>query len=118
MSGKKKIYKALVDGATKGLVDDALFAHIVEECPKASSKKIVRAALLALSDHELNDANILHVIYALAIRHRLDPVTENDMDDGKDDNDDEKENPAVIEVEKPKKAKKAKKEAEVEQPAS
>lgn len=51
MSDKtKKIHHALVDGAQAGRSDKALFQHVVEECPKATSKKIVKASLLALSD--------------------------------------------------------------------
>ena len=54
MSGKvQKIYKALVDGAQAGRVDDALFDHVLEQCPKATSKKIVKASLFALSDPHL-----------------------------------------------------------------
>jgi hypothetical protein len=43
----------------------------------------VRAALLALSDPDLKDANILHTIYALAIKHRVDkhPYDEIDAED-------------------------------------
>ena len=68
MSGKvQKIYKALVDGAQAGRVDDALFDHVLEQCPKATSKKIVKASLFALSDPHLT-ANALNVIYALAIK--------------------------------------------------
>ena len=82
MSDKiKKIYHALVEGAESGLTDKALYEHVVEECPKATSKKIVKASLLALSDPDLNDANILHAIYALAIKHRLDPGATEDGDD-------------------------------------
>ena len=73
------IYEALIAGAEKGLSDDALFRHVLEHCPKASSKKIVKASLLALTDPDLNDAKILHVIYALAIKHRLDPVSKGDL---------------------------------------
>ncbi|MDB5522431.1 MAG: hypothetical protein JWM58_194 [Rhizobium sp.] len=82
MSDKiKKVYDALIDGAEAGLSDNALFKHVLEECPKASSKKIVKASLLALSDPNLKDANILHVIYALAIKHRLDPATKEDIEE-------------------------------------
>ena len=82
MSDKiKKIYHALIEGAEAGLSDNALFRHVVEECPKASSKKIVKASLLALSDPDLKDANILQVVYALAIKHRLDPATKEDIEE-------------------------------------
>ncbi|EJZ19290.1 hypothetical protein, partial [Rhizobium sp. Pop5] len=53
---------------------------------KATSKKIVRASLLALTDPHLRDRNILDVIYALAIKHRLD---EGVLDDGDDEEPDE-----------------------------
>ena len=68
---KKHIYAALVDGATAGLRDEALYQFVVDQCPKASSQKIVRASVLALSDPDLSDRNVLNVIYALAIKHRL-----------------------------------------------
>jgi len=73
MSEKKKaVYAALLDGATSGLTDDRLYAFVLERCPGTSSKRIVRASLLALSDPNLRDRNILSVIYALAIKHRLE----------------------------------------------
>lgn len=82
MSDKtRKIYHSLVEGATSGLSDKALFQHVVDECPKATSKKIVKASLLALSDPDLKEAAILHTIYALAIKHRLDPFTKDDIED-------------------------------------
>jgi hypothetical protein len=74
MGEKKKIYHALVDGATAGLSDRALYDFVQKECGKTGSKKIVRASLLALSDPDLRDGNILNTIYALAIKHRLDDV--------------------------------------------
>lgn len=51
------------------------------ECHKATSKKIVKASLLALSDPELKDPTILHTIYALAIKHRLDPSSMDDVEE-------------------------------------
>lgn len=79
MSDKlKKIYEALVDGAEAGLADAALFKHVVDECPKATSKKIVKASLLALTDKDLKDGKVLHAIYDLAIRHRLDPAADHE----------------------------------------
>lgn len=79
---QKKIYEALVEGATEGKTDVELYNYVVEKCPNATGKKIVRASLLALSDPTLRDANILQVIYALAIKHRTARSVENDMDDG------------------------------------
>jgi hypothetical protein len=77
----KKIYDALIEGAGNGLSADALFQHVIAECPSATSKKIVKASLLALSDEDVKDANILQVVYALAIKHRLDPVSEDDIEE-------------------------------------
>jgi hypothetical protein len=81
MKEKKRVYEALVDGAMEGLVGDALYDFVRRRCPKASSKKIVRASLLALTDPHLKDRNILDVIYALAIKHRLDDTTIEDEQD-------------------------------------
>lgn len=77
----KKIYHALVEGAQSGLTDTGLYAHVVNGCHKATSKKIVKASLLALTDPDLKDAPTLHAIYALAIKHRLDPVSADDQDE-------------------------------------
>jgi len=81
MKEKKRVYEALVDGAMEGLVGDALYDFVRRRCPKASSKKIVRASLLALTDPHLKDRNILDVIYALAIKHRLDETTVEDEEE-------------------------------------
>ena len=86
MKEKKRVYEALVDGAMEGLTDQALYDFVKVRCPKATSKKIVRASLLALTDPHLRDRNILDVIYALAIKHRLD---EGVLDDGEDEEPDE-----------------------------
>lgn len=81
MSDKfKKIYKSLVSGAREGLADRALFQHVLVKNPKATSKKIVKASLLALTDPDLKDPAALHAIYALAIKHRVDPVSAADME--------------------------------------
>jgi len=89
---KKKVYEALVEGATSGLTDAALYDHVVKRVPKANNKRIVRASLLALSDPDLTDRNILNVIYALAIKHRL-------ADSGGAEDDDESETPAPAVIE-------------------
>lgn len=52
---RKRVYEALVDGATEGLSGDRLFSFIRERCPKVTSKKLVRAALLALTDKDITD---------------------------------------------------------------
>lgn len=75
----QNIYEALIDGSQEGLSDGKLFRYVLEKCPKATSKKIVMASLLALSDPEIKDKNILDVVYALAIKHRLDPLTKDDI---------------------------------------
>jgi hypothetical protein len=36
--------------------------------------------MLALTDRDLKDEHLLHAIYDLAIKHRLDPVTDDDSD--------------------------------------
>ena len=74
MGGKtQKIYDALVDGAERGLTGELLFRHVPSHVPKATSKKIVKASLFALSDQDLLNKEILSAIYDLAIAHRIDP---------------------------------------------
>lgn len=77
----KKTYKALLDGAKLGLSGEALYRFVTDKYPKATSKRIVKASLLALSDPDVNSEVTLHAIYALAIRHRLDPATADDRED-------------------------------------
>lgn len=86
MSDKKKVYSALIEGAEAGLSARTLYDFVQHECGKTSSKKIVRASLLALTDPKIKDANILHVVYDLAIRHRVDKDPYNDVDIDDDDN--------------------------------
>lgn len=75
MSEKRKhVYEGLLEGATQGLSGKALYEFVLERCPKATSKKIVRTSLLAFADPDLKDRNVLHTIYALAIAHRLNEV--------------------------------------------
>jgi len=80
---RKKVYEALVEGATQGHSDRSLYDFVRSRCPKTSSKKLVRASLLALTDPDLKDRNILS--YALAIKHRLDEVRVDEIDDEDDD---------------------------------
>ncbi|OWV93091.1 hypothetical protein ATY81_25635 [Rhizobium sp. R72] len=95
---RKRVYEALLDGATEGLSGNGLFDFVLERCPKATSKKIVRASLLALTDPDVTDRNILHTIYALAITHRMDEVgSTSDPDD--DENPTEK-SPALRKLKK------------------
>lgn len=77
----RKVYEALIEGAYLGLSDAELHDYVFQKCPKATSKRLVRAALLALSDPNVQDRNVLNVIYALAIRHRLDGGPDTDADD-------------------------------------
>ncbi|MBX4956126.1 hypothetical protein [Rhizobium lentis] len=93
MKEKKRVYEALVDGAMEGLTDQALYDFVKTRCPKATSKKIVRASLLALTDPHLRDRNILDVIYALVIKHRLD---EGVLDDGEDEETYERAQPPQV----------------------
>lgn len=77
----RKVYDTLLEGAFLGLSDKELHDYVFEHCPKASSKRLVRASLLALSDPQVQDRNVLNVIYALAIKHRLDGGPDSDEDD-------------------------------------
>ena len=97
---RKKIYHALVDGATEGLSDKALYGFVVGRCPKASSRKIVRAALMALTDPDVTDRNVLNTIYALAIKHRMDEMGQGDLDE--DETESEHKEPAPL-LKRPKK---------------
>lgn len=82
---RKKIYHALVDGATEGLSDKALYEFVVKRCPKTSSKKIVRAAALALTDPDVTDRSVLGTICALAIKQRMNEIGHGDPGDEVDD---------------------------------
>jgi hypothetical protein len=101
--GKKreKVYVALLDGATAGHSGKQLHDFVEKRFPKTSSKRIVRASLLALRDPHLKDRNILDTIYALAINERLG-------DDGRDDNHDDQEALAAPEPSAPIKVRKPK----------
>ncbi|RVP09925.1 hypothetical protein CN085_27665 [Sinorhizobium meliloti] len=99
---RKKIYEALVDGATEGHSGSDLYNFVQKRCPKTSGKKIVRASLLALTDPHVKDRNVLDVIYALAIKHRMDEVRP-----GEDHGDDDDVNTPAPSVEKTKKKKTA-----------
>ena len=78
---RKKVYDALIEGATQGLSDASLYDFVIKKCPKTTSRRIVRASLLALSDPDVKDASVLQVVYALAIKHRLDGGPEAAPDD-------------------------------------
>ena len=55
---RRNVYEAVVEGAMQGHSDRNLYDFVLERCPKISSKKLVRASLLALTDADLRDANI------------------------------------------------------------
>lgn len=81
MAGKiKKVYSALVEGATEGKSGKELYAFVKAQCPKATSRRIVKASLRALTDPDVIDGNVLRVIYALAIQHRLDDLEAIDLE--------------------------------------
>lgn len=67
--GKKldKVYNALLRGAVNGLAGNRLYKYVMNKCPKTSSKRVVRASLLALTDPDVEDRAALETIYALAI---------------------------------------------------
>jgi hypothetical protein len=77
----RKVYDTLIEGAYLGLSDTELHDYVYEHCPKATSKRLMRASLLALSDPQVQDRNVLNVIYALAIKHRLDGGPDSEGDD-------------------------------------
>lgn len=86
--GKKlnEVYHALLDGASQGLKDKALYKFVSAECPKTSSKRIVKASLFALSDPDVRDRDVLETIYALAISYRLSSLgVDEDSHDADDD---------------------------------
>jgi hypothetical protein len=66
---RKRVYEALLDGASEGRSDKALYDFVMERCPKATSKKIVRASLLALTDPHVTDrmSSILFTLWRLRI---------------------------------------------------
>ncbi len=87
--GKKlnRVYEVLLDGAASGLTNEKLYQHVVRECPKTSSKRIVRASLLALTDPSVTKREVLEAIYALAIKYRLIALGIEDDDHEPDDED-------------------------------
>ncbi len=75
MGKVKNIYSALLHGATLGLWDEALMAHVIEVCPYATERRVIKAASRTLLDPEVEDRNILNVICNLAIKLRAGPIT-------------------------------------------
>ncbi len=88
--GKKlnRVYNALIEGASDGLVGSTLHDFIIKKCPKTSSKRIVKASLMALTDPDVRERRVLETVYDLAIKYRLsslgvdDDTHEDDDDDG------------------------------------
>ena len=109
---KKRVYAALFDGAYEGLSDKALFDFVKRRVPKVTSRNIVRASLLALGDSEAKDVNVLQTIFALAIKHRLQPgihdETAVEAVEGVDEVEEEVIPPQVEVVVKPKRVRKPK----------
>ncbi|WEZ83897.1 hypothetical protein P6U16_03850 [Rhizobium sp. 32-5/1] len=104
---KKRVYAALFDGAYEGLSDKALFDFVKRRVPKVTSRNIVRASLLALGDSEAKDVNVLQTIYALAIKHRLEPgVHDETAVDAVEGVEEEMVAPPVAVVVKPKRTRK------------
>lgn len=71
--GKKTsaVYKTLVEGATSGLRDEALYGYVLRHHPKLTFTRFMRSSIKALKDPDLTDRNILTVIAALAITHKI-----------------------------------------------
>ncbi|WP_085044017.1 hypothetical protein [Ensifer aridi] len=82
---RKKVYEALIEGVARCRSDDELYAFVRTRCPETSSRTLVRASLLALTDPDLSDGKALCTIYALALKHRLDGVRSDEIDDVGDD---------------------------------
>ena len=88
--GKKlnRVYNALIEGASDGLVGSVLHDFVIEKCSKTSSKRIVRASLMALTDPDVRERYVLEAVYDLAIKYRLsslgvdEDTHEDDEDDG------------------------------------
>jgi len=66
-----EVYEALLEGASSGLRDEALYGYVIKRHPKLSDKKLIRSSLKAFKDPSLSDRNILNVISTLAINHKL-----------------------------------------------
>lgn len=89
--GKKlnRVYNALIEGAADGRTGTDLHDFVTEKCPKTSSKRSVKASLMALTDPDVRERYVLEAIYDLAIKYRLsslgveDDTLEVDEDDGK-----------------------------------
>jgi len=67
----KQVYEALLEGATSGLRDEALYGYVIKRHPKLTDKKLIRSSLKAFKDPALKDRAILNVISTLAINHKL-----------------------------------------------
>jgi hypothetical protein len=65
------IYKALIDGAYDGLSGDQLVADIKSHCPEATALAVAHATLLALSDADVSDPEVLGTLCGLAMKQSL-----------------------------------------------
>jgi hypothetical protein len=68
---QEKIYKALVDGAYEGFVDDSLYRHVLNRVPDAKRKTVVKAAMAAMRDIAIEDPDVLETMLRFAIRLRI-----------------------------------------------
>lgn len=106
---KAALSRAIREGAKSGLLADALYHHVLSVVPDAGGKAIVNSALLALSEPDITERNVLDAIYDLAIKHRLAQVTVANAVDAAAEVNDNKKEPAL--VSKKKASKKAQKAA-------
>ena len=92
---RKKVYEALVDGATEGYRDRQLYDFVQHAVPGHPARKSSVPRCWRLSDPDLRDHNILSTIYALAIKHRRDTVR---SDDDRHDDDPTQLAPSIADV--------------------
>ncbi|MEB2846761.1 hypothetical protein [Endobacterium cereale] len=84
-----RVYKALIKGAADGRAGTDLHDFVTDKCLKTSSKRIVKASLMALTDPDVRKRYVLEAIFDLAIKYRLsslgveEDTVEDDKDDGK-----------------------------------
>jgi hypothetical protein len=73
LAGKKqtKIYRALLEGAYEGYVDEALYRHVLDRVPDAKRKTLVKAAMAAMRDTAIEDTAVLETVLGLAIKLRI-----------------------------------------------
>ena len=64
-----------------------MYQYIIDNAPKTSAKRVVKASLLALSDPAIRDRDVLEAVYALAISYRLSSLGVEDDPEKVDDED-------------------------------